>query len=118
MIYVTTLPQNLTPIENYPLKNSDNRIITAQEILDNLQSTIDYPYTLFIIGGLVNRGFTNNDLDIFIEEKINKGVQIEIEKCFIKMLKCSIHIINCELNEEKWSPVYLYKIYSNGLKQV
>ena len=71
---------------------------------------------MYIIGGMVNRGYTNNDIDIWIVEKINKSIQVEIEKYFIRLFRCSIHIINVPINEEKWAPVYLYKIYANGLK--
>lgn len=116
MIYVNTLPQEFTPIENYPLQNKIGNIITSDDVKERLLNTIPYKYTMYIIGGMVNRGYSNNDIDIFIEEKISLYERNEIEKMFITMLKYRIHIINVPLNEEKWAPIYMYKIYQNGQK--
>lgn len=116
--YIDVIPQNLSPIENYPLLKQVGNIIDAQTILSRLNDDIPFNYTIYIIGGLVNRGYTNNDIDIWIQEKITKKEKIELEFYFTNMLNYRVHIVNTDINEEKWSPVYLYKIYEQGKKLI
>ena len=116
ILEVNTIPQNLTPVENYPLLKSFGEIIDAETAINRLLDEIPFSYTIFIIGGFVNRGYTNSDIDIWIEQKISKKEKIDLEFFFTNMLNYRVHIINADINEEKWSPVYMYKIYEQNKK--
>ena len=116
IIEVNTIPQNLTPIENYPLSNGYYPLIYATDIIKRMNDEIPYNYTIYIIGGLVNRGYTNKDIDIWIKEKLTKKEKIELELLFTDMLNYRIHIINIDINDEKWNPVYMFKIYEHNKK--
>jgi hypothetical protein len=118
IVHIDEIPQNISPIENYPLQLNGNNIVYASDILNKLKDEIPFIYTIYLIGGIVNRGFSNNDVDIWIKEKITKKEKIELTNYFMSILNFKIHIINVDLNEEKWNPIYLYKIYQNNKKVI
>ena len=116
IVHIDKIPQTVTPIEKYPLQLNSNIIVYADELLKKLKDEIPFSYTIYLIGGIVNRGYTNNDIDIWIEQKISKKEKIDLTNLFMSMFNFRVHIINTDINEEKWSPVYMYKIYEQNKK--
>lgn len=115
--YINIIPQNIIPIDNFTSSYSNNdNIIYSHTVLERLVDNISYNYTVYLTGGIVNRGYTNKDIDIWIKEKLSKLQKIELNYFFLDMIKYRIHILNADIDEEKYDNLFLYKIYENGKK--
>jgi len=100
-----------TPIPTLP-------VLTIQEVLNLLPKTIQWNYTMYLTGGLVKNGWSNHDADIIIFDEIQNGTTelLEMKKYFTNILGWNMDMGQKVM--EAREPVYLYKIYENGLLQI
>ena len=90
----------------------DTFYITVKDLMDRLPKEIEWTNTIYLTGGLVKNGFSNNDVDFIIFEGLSNDVYMGIRKYLTSMLNCKVHIGAGVMVERE--PVYLYKIYEGG----
>ena len=97
-----------TPIPELP-------VLTIQEVTNVLPQTIKWNYTMYLTGGLVKNGWSKHDADIIIFDELQNGMTelIEIKKYFTNLIGWNMDV-GQKIMEQR-EPVYLYKIYENGI---
>ena len=88
--------------------------ITKDYVIDKLLSfpEIDIEGDIYLTGSLVKYGWSKNDVD-FIIFTTDHNVISKARFILSGILKCKVHVGNKIMEERE--PVYLYKIYSDGL---
>lgn len=87
--------------------------ITFEEVVNLLPDNIKWNQVIYMTGGVVKNGFSNNDVDFIIFDEISVNDMMDIRKFFTEKIgwKCDVGV-SVMVNRE---PVYLYKIYENGI---
>lgn len=90
----------------------ENIFITFEEVLLKLPKKIEWNFDIYLTGSIVKNGFSNNDVDFIIFD-VDKITLSNIRKCFMTNLNCKTHVGHSIMIDRE--PVYLYKIYQNGI---
>ena len=91
----------------------ENYYLNYQDVLNNMPKEIEWKQTIYLTGGIVKNGFSNNDVDFIIFDEINTDQLFNIRSLFNKYLNCKVDVGRQVMIERE--PVYLYKIYENGM---
>lgn len=89
----------------------DRYEIQYDEVLGKMPNEIEFKQTIYLTGGLVRNGFSNNDVDfiVFDSEPLER---FELRQFFGKLLGTKVHVGPIIMKDRE--PVYLYKLYENG----
>lgn len=90
----------------------EDTFITFEDVLSKLPSEIEWKFNIYLTGGIVKNGFSNNDVD-FIVFDIDKITLNDIRRYISSKISYKTHVGSDVMSERE--PVYLYKIYENGL---
>lgn len=90
-----------------------NFIITYQDVLSRLPNEIEWNCVIYLTGSIVKNGFSNNDVDFIVFDNIDRLIINDIRKYLTSKLSCKVHVGSSIMIDRE--PVYLYKIYENGL---
>jgi hypothetical protein len=90
----------------------DRYEIKYEEVLNKMPKEIEFKQTIYLTGGLVRNGFSNNDVD-FIVFDIGIDEIFQIRQFFNNILKLKVHVGTFVMTNRE--PVYLYKLYENGI---
>ena len=88
--------------------------ISFQDVVSKLPSSIEWNHTIYLTGGIVKNGFSNNDVDFIVFDEIDNETFVLMKKYFYGIMGCKTHIGKYVMVDRE--PVYLYKIYENGIK--
>lgn len=97
-----------TPIYKAP-------ILTIDKLMIMLPNEIKYTDKIYLTGGMVKNGFSNNDIDLIIFEEEDKGRLLEIALYFEKLTGWKVHCGNSVMKERE--PVYCFLLYDGGIWQ-
>ena len=95
-----------------PSKTALKPVLTSQEVFAKLPETIEWPYAIYLTGGLVRNGWSSNDGDIIIYDERARNDLAAIRKFFTNIMGWRFDV-GFRVMEDR-EPVYLYKIYDEG----
>lgn len=88
-------------------------VITLDDFVPSLPKTIPWAYTIYLTGGMTKVGWSANDIDMIIFDKLKDPADyMAMRRYFTKTLGYIVDIGNSVITEKE--PVYLYKLYENG----
>jgi hypothetical protein len=91
-------------------------ILTVDELMSSLPTTIDWQYDIYLTGGVVKNGYSNNDTDMIVfDEKLANSELAAMRDFFRKAVGWKVDVGRAVMPERE--PVYLYLLYSGGKLQ-
>lgn len=89
----------------------DRPEIKYEEVLAKMPNEIEFKQTIYLTGGIVRNGFSNNDVDFIVFDS-DVTEKFEIRQFLGKLLGTKVHVGSIIMTNRE--PVYLYKLYENG----
>jgi len=86
--------------------------ITAKEVIAMLPKSVEWPFDIYMTGGVVKNGFSNNDVDFIVLDPIDRQTLVDIKNYLNLYISCTVHVGSSIMPDRE--PVYLYKVYTNG----
>lgn len=85
--------------------------ITIDDIMPKFPKEIEFEKTIYLTGGMVRNGFSNNDVDFIVFDSTNEE-RFKLRQFLSDILGLKIHVGSFVMTNRE--PVYLYKLYENG----